>query len=93
MLRNVNAICIFPKNVVYLYSEEERAHKHRGFSSFLAQNDGCFSSVIRKFLVASGFFLSASGSFLSAVVARAGLSRQKSGSLIIKNIKVGYYKL
>ena len=74
MLRNVKTICFSPKNVVYLYSEEERAYRKWAFSSFLAQNGGNFSSEIEKFLVASGKFLVASGFFLSAVSARSGLS-------------------
>ena len=32
---NVNTICFLPKNVVYLYSEEERARRQKAFSSFL----------------------------------------------------------
>ena len=67
---NVNAICFLPKNVVSLYSEEERARKQRLSPLFLAQYNGHFSSEIKIFLVASGKFLVASGKFFRAVGAR-----------------------
>ena len=70
VLRNVNAICFSRKNVVYLYSEEERAHTQRVLSSFLARNGGCFSFEVEISLVAREKFLVASGNFLSVVGAR-----------------------
>ena len=79
MLRNVKAICFFPKNVVSLYSEEERARRQGLSPLFWVQNGRGFSSEIGKFLVAGGKFLCASGKFLSAVGARAGLSRKIFG--------------
>ena len=53
---NVNTICFLPKNVVYLYSEEERARRQKAFSSFLAHIGRCFFFEIEKFLVASEIF-------------------------------------
>ena len=58
---NVNTICFLPKNVVYLYSEEERARRQKAFSSFLAHIGRCFFFEIEKFLVASEIFLRAVG--------------------------------
>ena len=84
MLRNVKAICFFPKNVVSLYSEEERARRYRAFSSFLARNGRCFSSEVEISLVASEKFLALGGKFLVAVGACAGPSRKFSGSETIK---------
>ena len=66
LLRNVKAIWISAKNVVYLYSEEERARKHRVLSSFFCKNRakmGCFTKHLEKFICLrkistcfSGFF-------------------------------------
>ena len=92
VLRNVKAICFFPKNVVYLYSEEEKACKHRAFSSFWLQNCGHFPSEIKISLSASEKFLVASEKFLVAVGARASLSLKFSGPETIKNIKVSQPK-
>ena len=88
LLRDVKAIWFSAKNVVSLYSKEERAHNQRVLSSFWAQNNGHFTSEIKIFLVASEKFLVASEIFLSAVGARGGLSRKFSGPETIKNIKV-----
>ena len=51
VLRNVNAIWISAENVVYLYSEEERARKHWVLSSFFCKNRakmGCFTKHLEK---------------------------------------------
>ena len=70
-----------PKNVVSLYSEEERARKQRLSPLFWALYNGHFSSEIK-------FFLVASGKFLRAVGARAGFSRIFFGPPVIKRVKV-----
>ena len=55
-------------------SKEERAHKHRVFSSFFCRKIGCFTSEIEKntseinfFLGVCGFFLRNVGGFLGDV--------------------------
>ena len=88
MLRYVNAICFSRKNVVYLYSEEERVRKQGLSPLFWAQNEGRFPFERKISLVASGKFLVASGKFLLTVGARSGFSRNLSALLIIKKLKV-----
>ena len=79
-LRNVKTICFSQKYFVYLYSEEEKARKHRVFSSFLAQNGGDFLSEIKFFSGAGEKFLGASGNFLGAVGAHTSLPEFFLGS-------------
>ena len=51
-------------------SEEERARKHRVFSSFFAQYKGCITPDLEKFLREIEFFLSESGFPLGEVGAQ-----------------------
>ena len=80
LLRNVKAIWISAKNVVYLYSEEERARKHWVLSSFFCKNRvkmGCFtkhvgkSTCLRKISTGfSGFFSGQVGAQIDDIESR-----------------------
>ena len=70
---NVNTIWISAENVVYLYSEEEKARKHRVFSSFFvekSQKNGCFTKHVEIFSGQIKIFFSESGIFSGQVGAR-----------------------
>ena len=70
MLRYVKTICISAENVLSLYSEEERAHRQRVFSSFLCENGlkkGFFYKAFRKIYMPKRKFFSESGFSLGEV--------------------------
>ena len=50
-------------------SEEEKARKHWGFSSFFRQKNGIFTSEINFFTLLRNFFLGVSVNFLGQAVA------------------------
>ena len=70
MYSNVNAIWISAKKAVSLYSEEEKARKHRVFSSFFvekSQKNGCFTKHVEIFSGQIKIFTSESGFFSGQV--------------------------
>ena len=79
-MRNVNAIWISAENVVYLYSEEERARKHWTLSSFLAKKLMISTSEIENFTSEIKIFSGSSGFFSGLVGARSGFPEKFSGS-------------
>ena len=74
MYSNVNTIWISRKNVVSLYSEEERARKHWVFSSFFWPKKRIFTLEIEFSTLLRKFFFGVCGKFFRNVGVRGGNS-------------------